>query len=311
MAAPTRPTPGDVRIPCPLCGGLIHPIAGRCKHCKQDLSTIRGARPAAASALPPLVAPSPGAPAPAPVPAPPPPATSNGHYAPNGHNPYAPPAMPAAAPQPPVVAPVANGVHEAQPILPPRPTGRMVTAPPVAGWWKSWPMIVIVLAGIAIVIAVVLMVWPPGGGDKGTQTVEPPPAPERMDTNPLPPKSGSITPSPSPSPPKPADPTAPAPPKVDIPDDPDPQLALGTPTQVAILDRVCDRLMVCGNDAAETFCDAAKELTRALGKRPGAPACDAGKRCMARIDRVDCAASAVDVQRLIGDPDCAEAMTKC
>jgi len=299
MAAPTRPTPGDARIPCPLCGGLIHPIAGRCKHCKQDLSELRGARPAAASALPPLVA-QPAAPVP--VPAPVPATASNGHYAPqNGHNPY--------APQPSVAAQLANGVHEpaaAQAILPPRPTGRMVTAPPVAGWWKSWPMIVIVLAGIAIVIAVVLMVWPPGSADKGTQTVEPPPAPERMDTNPLPPKSGSITPG-APTPPtKPADPTAP---KIDIPDDPDP--GIGTATQVAILDHVCDRLMVCGNDAAETFCDTAKELTRALGKRPGPPACDAGRRCIQRIDRVDCAASAVDVQRLMTDPDCAEALTKC
>jgi len=224
-------------------------------------------------------------PMPTPVPAPSPYANgaSNGHYAPPG------------------LAALANG-HDgshAHAILPPRPTGRMITAPQTAGWWKSWPMIVIVLAGVAIVIAVVLMVWPPGASDKSTQTVEPPPAPERMDTNPLPQTHGSITPPPK----------APT----QIPDDPTPppNAAAGTATQLAVLDHVCDRLMACGNDAAETFCDTAKTLAQALGVAPGQPACAAGKRCLAEIDRVSCSASAVDVQRLMTDPDCAEALTKC
>jgi hypothetical protein len=43
MAAVARsPEPPDAlsaRVPCPFCGGLLHPIAGRCKHCKQDLAT--------------------------------------------------------------------------------------------------------------------------------------------------------------------------------------------------------------------------------------------------------------------------------
>jgi len=303
MAAPNRPNPGDARIPCPLCGGLIHPIAGRCKHCKQDLSALRSTRPAAGAALPALVAPASGpAPAPAPVaaapsapmampmptpvPAPPPSPYANG--ASNGH--YAPPGL---------VGALANGHDAAHPILPPRPTGRMITAPQAAGWWKSWPMIVIVLAGIAIVIAVVLMVWPPGASAKTTQTVEPPPAPERMDTNPLPQTHGSITP-PQKAP-------------TQIPDDPTPPPSQsgGTQTQLAILDHACDRLMACGNDAAETFCDTAKTLAQALGVQPGPPSCQAGVRCIARIDRVSCTASAVDVQRLMNDPDCAEALTKC
>ena len=293
MAAPNRPNPGDARIPCPLCGGLIHPIAGRCKHCKQDLSALRSTRPAAGAALPALVsAPvpvevAPPVATPTPVPAPPPPSpyangASNGHYAPPG------------------MAALANGHDVAHPILPPRPTGRMITAPQSAGWWKSWPMIVIVLAGVAIVIAVVLMVWPPGASDKGTQTVVPP-APERMDTNPLPQTHGSITP-PQKAP-------------TQIPDDPTPPPssggAAGTQTQLAVLDHVCDRLMACGNDAAETFCDTAKTLAQTLGVPAGPPACEAGKRCLARIDRFSCSASAVDVQRLMTDPDCAEALTKC
>src|SRR4051812_23007406 len=56
MAASGRPNPADARVPCPLCGGLIHPIAGKCKHCKGDLSALRGARPSAVASLPSLLA---------------------------------------------------------------------------------------------------------------------------------------------------------------------------------------------------------------------------------------------------------------
>src|SRR5665647_1711166 len=58
MAVAARnPGPSDARIPCPLCGGLIHPIAGRCKHCKADIAALGAKRPAAMAALPPLAAP--------------------------------------------------------------------------------------------------------------------------------------------------------------------------------------------------------------------------------------------------------------
>jgi len=53
----------DGRVPCPLCGGLIHPVAGRCKHCKEDLSQFRAGRPQAAAVLPALN----GRPTPVPV----------------------------------------------------------------------------------------------------------------------------------------------------------------------------------------------------------------------------------------------------
>ena len=43
------PWPSDARVPCPLCGGLIHPIAGRCKHCKADLADAPRRAPAAAA----------------------------------------------------------------------------------------------------------------------------------------------------------------------------------------------------------------------------------------------------------------------
>src|SRR5215207_126382 len=54
MAAARPPGIADARVPCPLCGGLIHPVAGRCKHCKEDLTQFRAGRPQAAAALPAL-----------------------------------------------------------------------------------------------------------------------------------------------------------------------------------------------------------------------------------------------------------------
>jgi hypothetical protein len=47
MALAARPSPAgaprslDVRTVCPVCGGSIHPVAGRCKHCKADLVKLR------------------------------------------------------------------------------------------------------------------------------------------------------------------------------------------------------------------------------------------------------------------------------
>jgi hypothetical protein len=200
MAAATRPGPADARVPCPLCGGLIHPIAGRCKHCKGDLREYRSTRPAAGATLPALNLPSPatngtganhGHAGPA--------GALNGHG--NGHgaatNGYHAPraqqqqqqqslaeAFAAAAPIP---LPARPGPAEAVPILPPRPTGNYAAPAPRASW-KSWPVIVIILAVIAIVAAVVLMLFPPGGSaakDEGTNhSLQP--APDRMDTNPAP-----------------------------------------------------------------------------------------------------------------------------
>lgn len=36
--SPEAPDAMSPRVPCPFCGGPLHPIAGRCKHCKQDLA---------------------------------------------------------------------------------------------------------------------------------------------------------------------------------------------------------------------------------------------------------------------------------
>src|SRR5690348_16849967 len=106
--------PGSGRVPCPLCGGLIHPVAGRFKHCKQDLVAHRGARPAAAAPLPAILG-APGAPA-----------TS----------------------REPARAREAAGM-----VLPVGPTGTAV-APPRAAW-RSWPVLAIAVATVAIIVAIV------------------------------------------------------------------------------------------------------------------------------------------------------------
>jgi len=184
MAAVTRPGPADARVPCPLCGGLIHPIAGRCKHCKGDLRAMHTARPAAGATLPSLG--SAGAASPAP-------ANGNAHGLVNGRADAAPQAaqppniVQAVAAVAPIPLAIQHGPADAAPILPPRPTGRTAAPVPRASW-KSWPVIVIILAVIAIVTAVVLMLFPPGGApsnDEGTRNSLQP-APDRMNTSPAP-----------------------------------------------------------------------------------------------------------------------------
>src|SRR5512141_3477425 len=134
----------DGRIPCPLCGGLVHPVAGRCKHCKQDLAALRTGRVAAAAPLPAL--------------------HQNGVSGPVAN---AMPQMIAAIAPHPIAIPQAYNPNAGGTVLPPRVTDRSAAVRPAKSTWKSWPMLVIVLASVAIVVAVVMMVWPPGQTDAG------------------------------------------------------------------------------------------------------------------------------------------------
>ena len=233
MAAPARsPGPADARLPCPLCGGLIHPIAGRCKHCKGDLSAIRGARPAAAAALPALASVKASASGPSEVPGAP--VTTAPHDGLARH--YAGPTV-AASPRsrgasPVVAAPPVRLVGagtasraDSAPILPPRPTGRM-QAHGTRRALRSWPLIVIAIAALAIVAAVILMMWPPAKPGAAAATGAPGrnggalemPAPDRMPTDP-----GATTPQPRPT--QPADPWKPADPLGAAPTAPTPSPA--------------------------------------------------------------------------------------
>lgn len=325
-AAAKAPGPADARIPCPLCGGQIHPIAGRCKHCKGDISATRSSRPQAAAALPALQASAP----PQPI-----------YYASggNGHaNGQAKPSHPANAHMAVPIALRTPVEDQSQPILPQRPTARMEasgTAAPAT--WKSWPVIVIGIAVIAIIFAVILIMWPAAAATKAdAKTLAPPPAPERMDTNPLPSSgngpSGSIdpwsnkngaAPDPAPSQP-PGKPSVP-----DIDDIQPPDLAdpfrgggggiggnINSQAAIALMSAIvkhsCDRLATCPNGSDPTVkmaCDASR---LALPNTPP-PTCSAAQRCLSKIDALPC--DDLDPQMTLGMvssfQDCIEAMTRC
>ncbi len=300
MAAVARtPTPSDGRLPCPQCGGLVHPIAGRCKHCKADLADARAARPAAAAALPALA----------------------GTGSPRRD----------VTPVPSPIRALAQAAADPQPILPPRQTGHM-QAPnqPSGSLLRNWPVLVIVLAGIAIAAAVIIMVWPASTTAKADSRLAPPPAPERMDTNPLPPHS-SLTPPTAPQAPGGADPWNNKPPAAPDPDDLDPADPLAGPfatpgsggggvfggiiggpaVMFSVFEHACSRMTSCGNSQLAPFC---MMLNQAGGSMP-APTCAAAQRCLARIDQLDCNAglsSQADVMAAMTTiQDCTDAMTRC
>ncbi|MBA3462701.1 MAG: hypothetical protein H0T46_22280 [Deltaproteobacteria bacterium] len=274
-----NPSPSDGRIPCPQCGGLVHPIAGRCKHCKADLAEARGARPAAAAALPALA----------------------------GSGTARPPVKADATPVPKKPGPakaVAAAADVTDQILPPRESARMPAQKSGNSLLKNWPVLVIILAGIAIAVAVVLMVWPPSSTAKADTRVPPPPAPERMDTNPMPPKGSMITP---PSAPNGVDPWAKPDDLAQIdPDDPtlDPlRPNPGVPSiqqgpfgstaaglAMSMLEHACTRMTACGNSQVAQACQIATQGMRLLGT-PQPPTCAAAQRCLARIDQFDCNAT--------------------
>ncbi len=285
---------------CPRCGGLIHPVAGRCRHCKADLSAHRSSRPAAAAALPPLVA------ATAPIEAAP-----RTEFAPL-----------------PVAAAYAADLGST-PVLPPRPTGRQDAAP-ARGLWRTWPIIVIVLAAIAIVAALVLMLWPPATPEAKAdpRVLRPPPAPERMDVTPvLPTPQPNVIPG-APGAPGGADPwAAPTPPPGTVPQqvpdlDPDPAPA-PTPdpddlsadpfanpfgpggggagggaaggggaggmfggdarSYITLAARACKKLASCSPDLGE-YCTVIDTLADGT-----LPTCPAAQRCVDRIEGLSCA----------------------
>jgi len=301
----------DGRIPCPLCGGLVHPVAGRCKHCKQDLAALRTGRAAAATPLPPLI-------------------HNNGTSGPVAN------AMPqmitAIAPNPIAIPQAAYNPGPSGTVLPPRMTGRSAAVRPAKSSWKSWPMLVIVLASVAIVVAVVMMVWPPGQTDQGRKMLSQPPAPERMETDPLPPPGAGNTNGADPwgghsqaDPPKaPVTPRAtpdPLPPKPQAPDPQDPfgssdpfaglTSVSGGAVFQAVLVHACTKLKSCPNpdDTVTTMCDAF-----AMFPKAPPPKCDAATRCFDAIDKMDCATDLGNMSP--GDvvmkmQDCMTAATSC
>ena len=328
MAVAARPGPTDARVSCPLCGGSIHPVAGKCKHCKADLSAYHAARPAASAPLPALHR-----------------AAGNGHSGGQVHGTSGPTGGPDALAAHPAVV-VAHEVQPALPILPvlpPRPSGRSPTVEPRASGWRSWPVLVIVLAMVAIVVAVVLMVWPESAGrgrDPGKRALQPPPAPERMPTapdigqplpaRPAPAQPHAAVPDPwnpptSPAPQAPGiDPSAPSRPADSTdsadatdPDDDDapgglkdpfatprgpagggrPALKLNSRGTMlfAMVAHVCRKMAQCGNDDAtmSNLCDG---ISRGLANPPAN--CPAATRCLQHIDQMSCGSQLSDLSQV-------------
>ena len=289
MAAVDRPGASEARIPCPVCGALIHPIAGRCKHCKEDLRGVRTARPAAVIALPRLAATPAAPPAPYARLAEPAPYVESGAITvPRPHGPG----------------------HEARAILPPRVPvadsegGRSVL--------RNWPIVVIVLAVVAIIGAVAVMIWPQGkasgGGTTGAHTLEPPAPLDRMDTNPLPSPSAPPPPSRPAPPPAKADPWSPdrhtriAPPDpLTLPPDrldtlADPRLDLIT----AAFQHYCRARAACpdgrdGPDGDDVVL--ATVCTPFAARAVAPPSCASAGRCLAHFDRISCAET-LDADRI-------------
>ncbi len=293
MAVARTSGQGDVRVPCPLCGGLLHPIAGRCKHCKADLSTYRGSRPQANAPLPALA---------------------------NGSPPHA--APPPARAAVPVPMPMPVGDRESQPVLPPRPTGRSMPAQSSGGVLRHWPVVVIVLAVIAIAAAVILMVWPKHDGDPG-KTGMLPPAPEHMNTSPfapgdLSPSQPQVIPRPPPTPPQ-IDPPRPPPPsdtQLIDPDDfggapngsPNTHLPALPPGDnnfgMTVLKHACARLLTCpGGSVLRQSCD----MVHDLPDMPIPTNCPSAKQCVDAIDHLSCTDN-LDFTNAMTLPVCLQAL---
>jgi hypothetical protein len=292
---------------------LIHPVAGRCKHCKEDLSLLRTNRPQAAAVLPSLN----GRPTPMPV-------------AGNGTSVHL--AAPAAAA---TAVPLAVDPRDGSaPILPQRTTGHTLSAQsPGGSLLRNWPMLVIILAMIAIVTAVVIMVMPAGNNSAGgARQLMPAPAPDRMET--MPDKSSQADPWAQPGDPRnhaapdPAPRVTPDPPSADdTTNDPDPDPddlygGLNTPglggglnggVFVAMANQACKKLKTCGNvdqSALSLVCDS----MAAMPLPPVPSGCASAKRCMDAIDHIDCdmtSTNANPMNMLLLMQDCTKAATEC
>jgi hypothetical protein len=225
----------DPRTACPVCGGSIHPIAGKCKHCKSDLVKLRRHQQAATGTPPPA------------------------------RLPYGAPARPPTAPAVPVPAPM-NGSHSAPVAAAPVIISAPVAAidpfalsdppPPRGAWSRSWPIVVAVIAAGAIVVSVILLLTGGNGRDHKLDHVVQSPAPDHMDTNPdLPsdpwqganPGSGGASGNTMPAPVDPSQgvPVPPPPPSAPTPGQP---ISAPPPEQLtaAMFQALCARFTTCG-----------------------------------------------------------------
>jgi hypothetical protein len=153
-------------IPCPICRGEIHAVAGRCKHCKTDLVDLRerAIRAARAHAMGATVPPRPMAPPPMmPMPFP----MAGAGAAP----PHDVPTM-----MPPPEASNTDAMSHAPPPAPPPQWGEppayfgpeVVSVPQPSAWSRRWPVVVSALALLAIGISLGMLAerWRKDDGSK-------------------------------------------------------------------------------------------------------------------------------------------------
>ena len=321
----SRANPTDARIPCPVCGQQIHPVAGRCKHCKTDLVKLReqqglraqkvdlsavGSSPVAA----PMPAFAPG------IPRSPDGSRNSPGIPSNGSNGHAP--VPDTFSPTPEIAPPPAFIAE----ITRSPDGsRIPTAP-------RWPLIVVLLAGIAIVVCAYILLFAgedskPAEAKKSSGAM---PAPDRMDTMPAPPpvQIPDVA-DPWTQPPTNPPPSPPVPPP-DLqnpfgtpPPNPTPLTPGTTPTagefMAGVFDTMCQKAAQCGLPQAGVdacnllsgsgIADEYREQVRA-----GQCTYDEAKaaRCLDGIRTVQCSGSGMDLdaalQTFLGISDCTSAL---
>lgn len=259
----------------------MHPIAGRCKHCKADLARMRA-----------------GSAAPVKAPAPRPSLVAlgggNGHA--NGANGAA--AASALLATPAVMVP---------------PIGETTSDAPRGGWSSRWPLLVAFIAVIAIVASVALLLFGGSSGKKRDTGVRrnDGPAPELTPTDPLAPRATPPAPPPSGGQPH-AGGIAPDPRQPDpVPGTPPPSAAPAAPSAnprgpstagdffTTAIDVACQRMSSCSaDDQVAQYCPMARQTLQQMGTSVDQICPDydraAAAECLDAVSRFPCPSGAFD-----------------
>jgi len=189
----------------------------------------------------------------------------------------------------------------------------------------NWPVLVIIFACVAIVIAIASMVLQSDGASRGgKRQLMPAPAPDRMETSPkgTDPWSGATPPQATPDPrampdltpdPAPQPRVTPDPPKPPDPSDDDLFGQLGQSSNYALMltfaSQACKHFASCpGTDQVlQGLCDGFARMPLT----PIPTGCAAAQACVGAIDQLPCddASDPLSTVQLL--QDCTRAMTEC
>ncbi len=304
-ARSSRAGTSDGRIPCPVCRQQIHPVAGRCKHCKTDLVKLReqqGVRaprlaPAVLGVAPPMAQPfAPAQPAPAP-------ARLSGQLAAVDPTLVSPPPSFESPPAPAAMNPVVAQMGQATYLY---TDATLESAPPLDAQRRpKWPIIVAIVAGIAIVVCIILLVTDDKKDGKAGTSLSGATGDDRMDTDVQPPPTdfakpgdpwGSPDPTPDPTPP-PSTPDPIPPPQANPPPKFNGQVPKAEDFYSQMFQSMCAKASSCGGGAKQYIdqvCNSQSTLDafNIYDDQIKAGQCtydeDAAKRCLSAIDGLDC-----------------------